>query len=80
MLTLHQAQRDLDLAGIEIGTHDNAGAREKFFVGDADGGAYLFYNNVKKLQTTEDGILITNGDDSNRFSAKSCITKRGTKK
>ena len=49
------------VAGIEIGTH-SAGAREKFFVGDADGGAYLFYNNVKKLQTVEDGVLITNGD------------------
>ena len=53
------------LRGIEIGTHDNAGAREKFFVGDADGGAYLFYNNVKKLQTTDDGILLTGGDDQN---------------
>jgi len=47
------------LRGIEIGTHDGAGAREKFFVGDADGGAYLFYNNVKKLQTSTDGIAIT---------------------
>jgi len=50
------------LRGIEIGTHDGAGAREKFFVGDADGGAYLFYDNAKKLQTTSDGILLTGGD------------------
>ena len=51
------------LSGIEIGTHDGAGAREKFFVGDADGGAYLFHNNIKKLQTTTDGIRVTGGDD-----------------
>lgn len=50
------------LRGIEIGTHDGTGAREKFFVGDADGGAYLFHDNVKKLQTTSDGILLTGGD------------------
>ena len=50
------------VAGIEIGTH-SSGVREKFFVGDADGGAYLFYNNIKKLQTTTDGIRVTGGDD-----------------
>jgi len=50
------------LRGIEIGTHDGAGAKEKFFVGDADGGAYLFYNNVKKLQTADDGVVITSGN------------------
>ena len=49
-------------SGIEIGTHDGSGAREKFFVGDADGGAYLFYNNIKKLQTTNDGVVITSGN------------------
>jgi len=48
-------------SGIEIGTHDGAGNREKFFVGDADGGAYLFYDNVKKLQTVSDGIDVTGG-------------------
>ena len=62
-LTLRQAQRGLDIAGIEIGTHDGSGAREKFFVGDADGGVGLYYNNAKKLQTTDDGILITSGAD-----------------
>ena len=49
------------LRGIEIGTHDGAGAREKFFVGDADGAAYLFHDNAKKLQTTSEGILLTGG-------------------
>lgn len=49
-------------SGIEIGTHDNSGNREKFFVGEANGGAYLFHNNVKKLQTTDDGVVITSGN------------------
>ena len=50
------------VAGIEIGTH-SAGAREKFFVGDADGGVGLYYNNVKRLETVSNGVLITGGDD-----------------
>tara|TARA_R110000803_G_scaffold102048_1_gene170086 strand:+ start:39 stop:1958 length:1920 start_codon:yes stop_codon:yes gene_type:complete len=49
------------VAGIEIGTH-SAGAREKFFVGDADGGVGLYYNNAKKLETTDDGVVITSGN------------------
>jgi len=48
--------------GIEIGTHIS-GAREKFFVGDADGGVGLYYNNAKKLETTNDGVVITSGNN-----------------
>tara|TARA_R100000951_G_scaffold57827_1_gene48564 strand:+ start:995 stop:2422 length:1428 start_codon:yes stop_codon:yes gene_type:complete len=48
--------------GIEIGTHNSEGAKEKFFVGDADAAAYLFHDNVKKFQTVSNGILVTGGD------------------
>ncbi|MDB4453506.1 hypothetical protein N9123_01120 [Pseudomonadales bacterium] len=64
------------LRGIEIGTHEYAGAREKFFVGDADGGVSLYYDNVKKLETTDDGILLTGGFDATQTPAQPSIVLR----
>ena len=45
------------LRGIEIGTHNGAGAREKFFVGDADGGVGLYYDNNLKSYKQQVTVL-----------------------
>lgn len=47
------------LRGLLLGTHDGAGGEEKFIACDADGGVTLYYDNAKKLETTNTGIDVT---------------------
>ncbi|MHC4857412.1 MAG: hypothetical protein ACYTBY_06375 [Planctomycetota bacterium] len=42
---------------------NKAGTSEKMLAGIADGAVELYYDNVKKLETTSDGVTITSTDD-----------------